>query len=415
MGKIGIIGAMSEELELYLSELKNSIQSEISTYIFFSGKLAGKSVVIVKCGAGKVNASVCSQILIQGFEVDSIIFTGVAGALNPDLEIMDLVISRDCMHHDMDAEALGFEKGQIPFTDFKLFKTSEKLKKEGLGAAKKLGLRAIEGRILTGDQFITEKEKTDHLRKNFNGDCVDMESAAVAQVCQLNKVPCVIIRSISDKANHSAHIDFAEFAKTASKNSFKIVKEIISKYREAKKEVMSSDIIKSKIRTVFDWPKKGVMFRDITTLLKDREGFNHMISLLVDRYKDRNIDLVVGIESRGFITGAVLANRLGTGFVLIRKSGKLPAETVKEEYDLEYGKDTIEIHSDAINKGDKVLLVDDLVATGGTAMAACKLIEKLGGEIVECSFVVDLPLLGGKRKLEESGYKAFALVEFGGH
>ncbi|MCR4335268.1 MAG: adenine phosphoribosyltransferase [archaeon] len=173
-------------------------------------------------------------------------------------------------------------------------------------------------------------------------------------------------------------------------------------------------IIKSKIRTVPDWPKKGIMFRDITTLLKDKGGFNQMIDLLVERYKNKKIDVVVGIESRGFITGAVLANRLGLGFVLIRKPGKLPAETIFEEYDLEYGKDKIEIHKDAIEKGDKVLLADDLIATGGTALAACKLITKLGGEIVECSFIIDLPDLGGKNKLEKAGYKVFNLIEFEG-
>jgi adenine phosphoribosyltransferase len=175
-----------------------------------------------------------------------------------------------------------------------------------------------------------------------------------------------------------------------------------------------SEILKSKIRTVPNWPKKGIMFRDITTLLKDKEGYNHMIDLLTKRYKNMRIDLVAGIESRGFITGAVLAHQLGIGFVPIRKPGKLPAETISEEYELEYGKDKIEIHMDAIKKGDHVLLADDLIATGGTALAACKLIEKLGGKIAECCFIVDLPDLGGKKKLEKAGYKVFNLVEFEG-
>ena len=126
------------------------------------------------------------------------------------------------------------------------------------------------------------------------------------------------------------------------------------------------------------------------------------------------MDVVAGIESRGFITGAILAYKLGVGFVPIRKPGKLPAETISEEYELEYGKDKIEMHTDSINKGDKVLLVDDLCATGGTCCAACKLIEKLGGEIVECSFIIDLPELGGKKKLQDAGYKVFNLVEFEG-
>ena len=173
-------------------------------------------------------------------------------------------------------------------------------------------------------------------------------------------------------------------------------------------------IVKSKIRTVPHWPKQGVMFRDITTLLKDSEGFNRMVNLLVERYKEVKIESVVGIESRGFIIGGVLAHKLGVGFIPIRKPNKLPAETISEEYELEYGKDKIEIHKDAISQGNKVLLVDDLIATGGTALAACNLIKKLGGEIIECCFIIDLPDLGGKKKLEDAGNKVFSLVEFEG-
>ncbi|MGA1840143.1 MAG: adenine phosphoribosyltransferase [bacterium] len=175
-----------------------------------------------------------------------------------------------------------------------------------------------------------------------------------------------------------------------------------------------SQEIKKKIRTVPHWPKQGIMFRDITTLLKDSEGFNLTIDILVERYKDMKIDIVAGIESRGFITGSILAHRLGVGFVPIRKPGKLPAQTVSEEYELEYGKDKIEVHTDAIQKGDQVLLVDDLIATGGTALAACNLITKLGGEVVECSFIIDLIDIGGKKKLTNAGFKVFSLVEFEG-
>jgi adenine phosphoribosyltransferase len=173
-------------------------------------------------------------------------------------------------------------------------------------------------------------------------------------------------------------------------------------------------IVKSKIRTIPHWPKKGVMFRDITTLLKDREGFNRMVDLLAERYKEKGIDIIAGIESRGFIVGSVLAHRLGIGFIPIRKPGKLPAETVSEEYELEYGKDKIEIHEDAIQKGSKVLLVDDLIATAGTSVAAANLIQRLGGEIVECSFVVELPDLKGRERLEKKGLKVFSLVQFEG-
>lgn len=172
--------------------------------------------------------------------------------------------------------------------------------------------------------------------------------------------------------------------------------------------------IKSRIRTVPHYPKHGVMFRDITTLLKDPVGLRITIHELANRYTGKKIDKIVGIESRGFILGAPLAYLLGVGFVPIRKKGKLPAETIGHDYELEYGTDRIEIHTDGISKGDKVLLVDDLIATGGTAEAAVKLIQKMGGEIIECCFAIDLPDIGGRARLEKLGQKVFALCEFEG-
>jgi len=172
--------------------------------------------------------------------------------------------------------------------------------------------------------------------------------------------------------------------------------------------------IKSRIRTVPHYPKHGIMFRDITTLLKDPVGFRVTINELVNRYTGMKIDKVAGIESRGFIIGAALAFQLGVGFVPIRKKGKLPAETVGHDYELEYGTDRIEMHVDAIAKGERVLLADDLIATGGTAEAAVNLIESMGGKLVECCFVIDLPDLGGRKRLEQHGQKVFALCEFEG-
>jgi len=172
--------------------------------------------------------------------------------------------------------------------------------------------------------------------------------------------------------------------------------------------------IKSLIRTIPHYPKPNIMFRDITSLLKDPIGFRIAINELVRRYADMEIDKVMGIEARGFIVGAPLAYALGKGFVPIRKQGKLPAETIGYDYELEYGTDRIEVHTDAITSGERVLLVDDLIATGGTAEAATKLIEKMGGKIVECCFVIDLPDVGGRKRLEKQGYSVFALCEFEG-
>ena len=170
--------------------------------------------------------------------------------------------------------------------------------------------------------------------------------------------------------------------------------------------------LSSKIRTIPDWPKKGIMFRDITTLLQDKEAFKYAIDKFYERYKDKGIDVVVGIESRGFIFGSALAYLLGASFVPVRKEGKLPHKTMKQEYSLEYGSAVVEIHKDAIQKGQKVLIVDDLIATAGTMAATIKLVELLGGKIVECAFLVELTDLKGRDKLKN--YKIFSLIKFEG-
>lgn len=170
--------------------------------------------------------------------------------------------------------------------------------------------------------------------------------------------------------------------------------------------------LKEKIRTVPHWPIKGVMFRDITSLLIDPDAFKAACDALYERYKDADIDKIVGIDARGFFFAAVLAYKLGKGFVPVRKKGKLPPETIGEEYALEYGTNTVEIRNDAIEKGEKVLVVDDLIATGGTVAAAVSLVEKVGGEVIECAFVIELPDLKGRDKLKD--YRIFTLTEFEG-
>jgi adenine phosphoribosyltransferase len=172
--------------------------------------------------------------------------------------------------------------------------------------------------------------------------------------------------------------------------------------------------IKAKIRTIENYPIDGVMFRDITTLFQDPEGLRETIDLVLERYKDLEIDKIAAIEARGFLLGAPLAYLLKVGLVLIRKPGKLPAKTIDQEYELEYGSDRIEVHDDAIEKGEKILIIDDLIATGGTAEAAVRLVEKMQGEIVECCFIVDLPDVGGRARLENMGQKVFTLCEFEG-
>jgi len=173
-------------------------------------------------------------------------------------------------------------------------------------------------------------------------------------------------------------------------------------------------MLKEKIRTIQNFPKKGVMFRDVTTLFKDPLGFKLCIEDMHKEFKNERIDVVVGIESRGFIIGGALAHLLGVGFVPVRKEGKLPAEKEREEYELEYGSGVLEMHKDGIVKNQQVLIVDDLIATGGTALATAKLVEKCGGKVEAFSFIVNLPDLGGSVKLKKAGYKIYAQVQFEG-
>ena len=173
--------------------------------------------------------------------------------------------------------------------------------------------------------------------------------------------------------------------------------------------------LKSLIRTIPDYPKKGILFRDITTLIADPAGLRAAVDGLVWPFLKAGIDHVAGIEARGFILGGAVAHKLGRGFVPIRKKGKLPARTIGQDYSLEYGVDTIEIHADAIHKGDRVLLIDDLIATGGTAEAATELIRRSGGELVAAAFVIDLPDLGGAKRLEAKDVTVHTLDSFEGH
>ncbi len=178
-----------------------------------------------------------------------------------------------------------------------------------------------------------------------------------------------------------------------------------------------TNYLRQHIRTVPDWPAPGVQFRDITPLLQNPRVFRVLIDAFVHRYMESSLrpDVVAGLDARGFIIGSVVAYELGVGFVPIRKSGKLPFTTVQETYELEYGSATVELHTDAVQRGQRVLLIDDLIATGGTMMAGKKLLEKLGADVTEGAAIVDLPELGGSARLREAGLKLFTLVNFDGH
>lgn len=222
---IGIIGAMHEEIVELKSLMENLEEVNLASFVYYKGKLEGKNIVLVESGIGKVNSSVCTTLLIQEFDVEKLIFTGVAGGIGDDIEVGDIVVSTDLVQHDFDVTAFGHDFGVIPRMATSFFSADEELKE----LAKKSALKVFsaekvrEGRIVSGDQFINGIEKINWLRDTFSGEACEMEGASVAHVCHLFGVPFVILRAISDKANSDAKVDFAEFVNLAAKNSKEIV------------------------------------------------------------------------------------------------------------------------------------------------------------------------------------------------
>ncbi len=223
--KFGIIGAMKSEVALLKEDMRIEYQKKKASMEFLTGYLGNNEVVVVQSGIGKVNAAICTQILIDDFKVTHIINVGVAGSLNNTLDIGDIVISVDAVQHDFTVEEIGFRKGEIPFTGLVAFSADEVLRKKAVEAvqASLPSISVIEGRICSGDQFISSNETKARIINEFSGDCVEMEGAAVAQVCYLNNIPFVILRAISDKADDDGKISFAEFEKKAAANSAKLI------------------------------------------------------------------------------------------------------------------------------------------------------------------------------------------------
>lgn len=230
MKKIGIIGAMElevEELKASLTEVNVTSKAGMD---FYAGKLNGTDVVVVRCGIGKVNAALCVQILVDLFDVTHIMNTGVAGSLNAKLDIGDILVSVDAIHHDMDVSPLGYELGVVPQMDCSIFKADEKLADLAIAACNKVNpdIKAIKGRVVSGDQFIAGKEIKEKLINVFAGDCAEMEGASIAHGAYLNQIPFVIVRAISDKADDSATMDYPSFEKAAAKHCANLVKEMVA-------------------------------------------------------------------------------------------------------------------------------------------------------------------------------------------
>jgi len=294
--------------------------------------------------------------------------------------------------------------------------------------ANELGVKShSKGTVITieGPRFSTKAES--RMFRSWGADIINMSTfpevtlAREAGICYASIAMSTDYDCFKDDV---AHVTLDEVLAVMKKNADNVKRLLLSvipaiSYQDCacREDIKTSLIkqpldIKQLVRTIPNFPKEGIMFRDITTLLKHPEGFSAVIDQLVERYSTMEIDVVAGIESRGFILGAALAHRLKKGFIPIRKAGKLPFTTESVEYSLEYGTDKLEIHTDAISHGDRVLLVDDLLATGGTASAAISLIEKLGGIVVESSFVITLPELKGREKITSP---IFTLINFEGH
>ena len=226
--KLAFIGAMDEEIDSFHSLMENGREVVHAGITFRQGYFFGKEVVVCRSGVGKVNAAVCTQLLVDRFGIDAIIFTGVAGALDPELAIGDIVISDECMQHDMDATALGYAKGTIPYQSVSIFPADVHLADMAYKISRKwFGDRVKRGRVLSGDQFIADREMVRVLHAEMRGMCAEMEGAAVAQVCHMNSIPYVVIRSMSDKADGSAHVDFPEFCRAAADNASRIVTDLV--------------------------------------------------------------------------------------------------------------------------------------------------------------------------------------------
>ncbi len=229
MLKIGIIGAMELEVEELKKEMALSAVVKKARMDFFEGTLNGVSVVIVRCGIGKVNAALCLQILADEFKISHVINTGVAGSLNARLDIGDILVSKDAIHHDMDATVFGYQAGEVPQMGLQAFEADAALTPLALEACRKVNpdIHVMSGRVVSGDQFISNREVKNRLISQFQGDCVEMEGAAIAHGAYLNSIPFVIIRAISDKADDSAEMDYPTFEAAAARHSAALVKEMI--------------------------------------------------------------------------------------------------------------------------------------------------------------------------------------------
>ncbi len=427
MVKIGIIGGSGLDNPELLKEYK---ELEVETpygkpsSLISCGKLDGIEVCILS-RHGKKHEIPPTQInyraniyALRKLGCSHVIATTACGSLREEIKRGDFVVLDQFIDFTRHRNITFFDKfpGGLenanhtampdPFSEFLREKIIEACQELNIPFHKKGTVITIEG-----PRFSTRAES--HMFRQLGADVVNMSVAPEAILAREAELEYSAIAMSTDYdcwKTDEKPVSWEEILRIFGQNAEKMKKLLIQIIKKVGRE--DEEFIKSRIRTIPNWPKPGVMFRDITTLLKDNEGFKRTIEILENRYKNRKIDIIAGIESRGFIVGSVLAHKLGVGFVPIRKKGKLPYEVEREEYDLEYGKDSIEIHKDAITPGQKVLLIDDLIATGGTCRAAANLIEKLGGIVEEIAFVIELPELKGREKLNK--WEVYSVVKFEG-
>jgi len=421
--KIGIIGGSGLENP---NLLENFNSKEIETPFgkpsspLITGRINNIDVVIISRHGAKheiTPTEVNNRANIFALKSEGckyIISTTAVGSLREEIKRGDFVILDQFIDFTKQRKLSFFEKFEFgpihtpmanPFSKIlrrKLIESCEKLK---FSNHKKGTVITIEG-----PRFSTLAES--NMFRQWGADVINMSIAPEAILANEAEVEYAVI---------AMSTDYDCWKEDETPVTWDVIKHIMKENAEKIKKVILETInsfsreqeilkLKDKIRTIPNFPKPGIMFRDITTLLQDKDSLRKLTDIFYERYKEVKIDAIAGIESRGFILAGILAEKLNTGLILIRKPGKLPYETIKQEYSLEYGIDTLEIHKDAIQPGQNILLVDDLIATGGTALASCKLIEKLGGKIYEVAFIIDLPDLKGKQKL--SKYNVFTLIEF---
>jgi 5'-methylthioadenosine phosphorylase len=345
-----------------------------------------------------------------------IIATTAVGSLREEIKRGDFVILDQFIDFTKQRKETFFDKFEFGAVHTPMATPfSEELRKKLVESCEKLKFPVHKkGTVITieGPRFSTRAES--NLYRQWGASVVNMSIAPECILANEAEVPYAVIAMSTDYdswKDDEEPVTWNEIKYIMKENSEKVKKVILETINSFSKE-QAIQKLKDKIRTIPDFPKKGILFRDITTLLQDKDGLRKLTDIFYERYKDAKIDLVAGIESRGFILAGILAERLNAGLVLVRKDGKLPYETVKQEYGLEYGKDIIEIHKDAIKLGQKVLLVDDLIATGGTALASCNLIKKLGGQVVECAFLIELEELPGIEKLKKENFSSFSIIKF---